>query len=260
MRVHILLIAAAAAVVPGLAAAAMTPEMQQKIQTLARESDAIARERARWEGVQASLLKQKAEIEAAQKDIAEQQDSLNARKDQHNQQVSAQQRKIQKGGCGKQDDSSGVGGGDLATAQCDKDAKQLNANSADLNAQVSDIQAEQDALQARYARANQDASDWNAHESEVTAQLNKVYGSMNDWLDKAYPVIVDESFRDEVSAHGADAVCANHGLPSDMSISVAKRLNDGYRKCLKSVLQAERDAPKQAPAGSNPGIPPAAGD
>ena len=251
MRVQTLLIAAALSL-PGLAAAAIPPELQQKIESLSRESDTIAKQRLRWEGVQASLLKQKAAIEAAQNDIAQQQDALNARGAQHNQQVSAQQQRIDKGGCGKKDNESGVSGGDLATAQCDKDAKKLNANTADLNAQVADIQAEQDALSAKYAKANQDASDWNAHESEVTEQLNKVYSSMNDWLDRAYPIIVDDGFRDEVAARGEDAACANHGLPPDMSIATAKRLNDGYRKCLKSMLQAERAAAKAAPAAAQP--------
>jgi septal ring factor EnvC (AmiA/AmiB activator) len=237
---------------PGLAAAAITPEMQQKIESLSRESDGIARQRLRWEGVQDSLLKQKAEIEAKQNEIAEAQDALNARGAQHNQQVNAQQQRLQKGGCGKQDDDSGVSGGDLATAQCDKDAKRLNAGSAGLNAQVADIQAQQDALSAKYAKANQDASDWNAHESQVTEQLNKVYRSMNDWLDRAYPVISDDGFRDEVAARGADAACTNRGLPADMSIVTAKRLNDSYRKCLKTMLQAEREAAKGAPVAAQP--------
>ena len=251
MRVHAHLICVSL-LLPAVAAAAITPEMQQKIESLSRESDAIAKQRLRWEGVQASMLKQKAEIEASQREITQQQDALNARGAQHNQQVSAQQQRLQKGGCGKQDDGSGVGGGDLSTAQCDKDAKKLNSNSADLNAQVGDIQSQQDALSAKYAKANQDASDWNAHESQVTEQLNKVYRSMNNWLDQAYPVIADDSFRDEVTARGADAVCANRGLPADMSISTAKRLSDGYRKCLKTILQAERDATVAAPAAAKP--------
>ncbi|HSN17359.1 MAG TPA: hypothetical protein VLV87_04035 [Gammaproteobacteria bacterium] len=254
MRIHapVALLMGAVLLQPGLATAAITPELHQKIENLTRESDAIARQRLRWEGVQAELLKQKAEIEATQNEIAQQQDALNARGAQHNQQVAAQQQRIHKTGCGKDSDDSGVSGGDLGTAQCDKNAKQVNAGSADLNAQGTDIQAQQDALSAKYAKANQDASDWNAHESQVTAQLNKVYGSMNDWLDRAYPVITDDGFRDEVSARGADAACQNRGLPPNMSISTAKRLSEGYRRCLKTVLQAEREAAKAASAASHP--------
>ena len=246
MRSHVLsvMLMGAISLSPGLAAAAITPELQQKIASLVKQSDVIAHDRDYWENMQAAMLKQRAEIEAAQNDIAQQQDALNARGAQHNQQVSDQQQRLQKGGCGKQDDSSQVSGGDLGAVQCNKAIKQANANSADLNAQVADIQSQQDALQAKYAKANQDASDWNAHESEVTEHLNKVYRSMNDWLDQAYPVIADEGFRDEVTARGADAVCANHGLPSDMSIGTAKRLHDGYRKCLKTMLQAEHAAAK----------------
>lgn len=248
MRIQVLLVAAV--LLPGLAAADIAPELQQKVESLAKESDAIARQRLRWEGAQAVLLKQKAEIEATQADLTRQQDALNARGAQHNQQVADQRQLIAKGGCGHDDDGSGVAGGDLNTATCDKNAKQLNAGSADLNAQSADLQSQQAALQAKYAKAQQDASDWNAQESQATEQLNKVYRSMNDWLDKAYPVITDDGFRDEVTARGADAVCANHGLPADMSISTAKRLNDTYRKCLKTMLQPRPDATKTAPGAS----------
>lgn len=249
MRIRVLFITAA--LLPGLAAAALPPELQQKMESLSRESDAIAKQRTRWEGVQKALLAQKAQIEAAQNAIAQQQDALNARGAQHNQQAAAQQQTLQKSGCGKdKDDDSGVSGGDLGTAQCNKDAKQLNANSAGLNTEAADIQAQQAALEAKYAKASQDASDWNAHESQATEHLNQVYQSINDWLDRAYPIITDESFRDEVTARGADAYCENHGLPANMSISVAKHLNDGYRKCLKYVLDAQRKSADVAPAAA----------
>ena len=252
MRVHALIIGAVL-LLPGIAAAAMTPEMQQKLESLTRESDAIARQRLRWEGVQKALLAQKAAIEAAQQQILQEQDSLNQRGAQHNQQAASHQQQLKKGGCGKdQDDGSGVSGGDLTQAQCDKDAKKMNADSAGLNAEAKDIQSQQDALSAKYAKANQDASDWNAHESQVTEQLNKVYGSMNDWLDKAYPLVTDDSFRDEVAARGAEAACENHGLPANMSIAEMKRLNEAYRKCLKTVLHAERAAPRRATGATLP--------
>lgn len=250
MRVHALFIAAA--LVPGLATAALPPDLQQKMESLSKESDAIAKQRLRWEGVQKALLAQKAQIEATQNEIAEAQDALNARGAQHNQQAAAQQQTLKKSGCGKDKDDSGVSGGDLATAQCNKDAKQLNASTTDLNTEAQDIQSQQAALEAKYAKASQDASDWNAHESQATEHLNEVYQSMNDWLDKVYPIITDENFRDEVTARGADAYCENRGLPGNMSISTAKKLNDGYRKCLKSVLAAEQAATKTAPAASNP--------
>ena len=250
MRMRIRVLFLAAILLPGIAAAALPPDLQQRVETLARESDAIAKQRVRWEGVQKALLAQKQAIEAAQNEIAQQQDALNARGTAHNQQAAAQQQHLQKGGCGKDKDDSGVSGGDLGTAQCNKDAKQLNANTADINTEAQDIQSQQATLEARYAKANQDASDWNAHESQATEQLNLVYRSMNDWLDRAYPVIADTDFRDEVSARGADASCANNGLPESMSIGTAKHLAEGYRKCFKSVLAAQHDAPKAQPAAS----------
>lgn len=249
MRIHVLLFTAA--FLPGIAAAALPPDLQQKVESLAKDSDAIAKERVRWEGVQKALLEQKAQIEATQNEIAQQQDALNARGTAHNQAAASQQQHLQKGGCGKDKDDSGVSGGDLGAAQCNKDAKQLNANTADLNTEAQDIQSQQTALQAKYAKANQDASDWNAHESQATEQLNRVYQSMNDWLDRAYPVIADSDFRDEVSARGVDAGCENHGLPESMSISTAKHLAEGYRKCFKSVLAAQHAATKAPPAASN---------
>lgn len=242
MRIHVLLLTAA--FLPGIAAAALSPDLQQKVEALAKDSDVIAKQRLRWEGVQKALLAQKQSIEAAQNEIAQQQDALNARGTAHNQAAAAQQQHIQKGGCGKDKDDSGVSGGDLGTAQCNKDAKQVNANTADLNTEAQDIQSQQAALEARYAKANQDASDWNAHESQATEQLNLVYRSMNDWLDRAYPVIADSDFRDEVSARGADASCANNGLPESMSISTVKHLTDSYRKCFKSVLAAQHAVTK----------------
>jgi len=233
---------------PVLAGADLPPELQQKMEALTKESDAIAKQRIRWESVQAALLKQKAEIEATQKAVMQQQDALDQRGAQHNQQAAVQQQHIQKGGCSTKDDGSGVSGGDLSVAQCDKDAKKLNATTADLNADAQSIQAEQMALEAKYAKANQDASDWQAHESQATDHLNAVYHSMNDWLDKVYPIIADSDFRDEVTARNADGYCKNRGLPSGtLSIPTLKRLNDGYRKCLKYMLEAQR---KVAPVGA----------
>jgi len=239
-----------ALLLPVLTRAAMPPELQQKTEALAKESDAIAKQRARWEGVQAALLKQKDEIEANQKAVMAQQDALNQRSAAHNQEAAAQVQRIKSGkqGCGEDDTSQG-GSGDDRTNGCNTNAKVLNQKTGDLNADAAAVKAQQDALEAKYAKANQDASDWQAHESQATDHLNQVYHSMNDWLDKAYPVITDSDFRDEVTARNADAYCENRGLPAGtLSIPTLKRLNDGYRKCLKYVLDAQR----KAAAGATP--------
>lgn len=235
---------------PGLATAAMPPELQAKVEALAKDSDAIAKQRHKWEGVQQALMAQKPQIEAAQKELDQQQEDLSHKSAAHNQAAAAQQQRLANGGCGGKDNSSG---GDLGASNCNKDAKKLNASSADLNAESTDLQSEQTALEAKYTKANQDASDWNAHESVATEHLNKVYRDMNDWLDKTYDVITDSDFRDEVTARNADAACENKGLPAGtLPIATVKRLTDSYRKCLKTVLEAQQQGTKPAPAVSKP--------
>jgi hypothetical protein len=220
---------------PGLAAAAMPPELQAKAEALAQQSDSLYKQRRKWEGVQQALLAQKQQIEAAQKEIDQQQDDLDHKSAAHNQAAVAQQQRLKSGGC------SDKSGGELSNDQCNKDAKKLNADSADLNTQSTDLQTQQSALEAKYAKANQDASDWNAHESQATDHLNQVYRGMNGWLDKAYGVITDSDFRDEVTAQKADTWCENRGLPSGvLPIATVKRLTDAYRGCLKHVLDAQQ--------------------
>ena len=145
---------------PTLATASMPPELQAKVESLAKESDGLVKQRHKWEGVQQALLAQKQQIEAAQKELGALQDNLNQKSAVHNQAATAQQQRLQKGGCGGKDNDSGVAGGDLATDQCDKDAKKLNAGSADLNTESAQLQTDQDKLDAQYAKANRDASDW----------------------------------------------------------------------------------------------------
>ena len=244
MRLRSIVIAAL--FLPNLAVASLPPAMQEKVESLSRESDALVKERVHWEGVQQALLAQKQQIEDTQDEIARQQDALNARGAAHNEQAASQQKQLQRSSCkpaaDNSDNSSGanVNGGDLDAVKCNKSVKKLNAGTAQLNADAAEIQAQQDALEAKYAKANQDASDWNVHESEATDHLNAVYRAINDWLDRAYPVIADEDFRDEVALRGTDAYCGNHGLPDNMSMGTARRLSDDYRRCLKSVLAAQR--------------------
>ena len=227
-------------------AAAMPPELQAKVETLAKQSDSIAKQRHKWEGVQDALLAQKSKIEAAQKELDQQQEDLSTKSAAHNQAAAAQQQRLANGGCGGKDNSSG---GDLGTSNCNKDAKKLNAGSADLNAESTSLQSEQAALEAKFTKANQDASDWNANESVAVEHLNGVYHDMNAWLDKTYDVITDPDFRDEVTAQKADDYCENKGLPAGtLPIATVKRLSDGYRKCLKYVLEAQQKAAATAPA------------
>lgn len=230
------------------AVAAVPPESQVKLESLTKESDALAKQRYRWEGVQQALLKQKKQIEDTQTAVMQQQSDLNHRSAAHNQQTAAQKQHIAdtKADCSNNpENSSGK-----ANA-CNGDAKNINQASGDLNADVAQLQAEQDSLNARYAQANQDASDWNAHESEAMEHLNKVYHAMNDWLDRAYELIIDPDFRDAVTETNADAYCENRGLPSGtLSINTVKRLSDAYRKCLKYVLQGEYKLRQAAPTAT----------
>jgi len=230
---------------PGLAAAAMPDPLQQKVQGLVSESDSIAKQRHKWETVQQALMAQKRQIEAKQQAVEEAQDALNQRAVSHNQQVTAQQQALNanKSDCQSGDSSAGH------VDDCDKDIKDLNQKTGSLNADVGSVVTDQAKLDAQFAQANQDASDWNAHEGLATQHLNEVYRAGNDWLDRAYAVIVDDDFRDAVTATGSDAVCENHGLPAGkLSIPTLNRLSDAYRKCLKTVLSAEARAPAPAAA------------
>jgi chromosome segregation ATPase len=228
---------------PKLAAAAMPDALQQKVQALVSESDGIAKQRHKWETVQQALMAQKKQIEAKQKAVEDAQDALNQRSVSHNQQVTAQQQALdaKKSDCQNGDSSTGH------VNDCDKDIKDLNQKTGNLNADVGSVESDQAKLDAQYAQANQDASDWNAHESVATQHLNEVYQAGNDWLDRAYAVITDSDFRDAVTATGSDAYCENRGLPtSKLSIPTLNRLTDAYRKCLKTVLSAEEKAPAPA--------------
>lgn len=229
---------------PGLVAAAMPEDLQQKVQALATESDGIAKQRHKWESVQQALMAQKKQIEANQKSVMEAQDALNQRSVSHNQQVAAQQQalKANKSDCQNGDSSAGH------VDDCDTDIKHLNQKTGTLDADVGSVASDQAKLDAQYAAANQTASDWNAHESVATGHLNEVYRAGNDWLDRAYAVVVDQDFRDAVTATGSDAYCENHGLPAGkLSIPTLIRLSDAYRKCLKSVLSAEQKAAAPTP-------------
>ncbi|HEY3644779.1 MAG TPA: hypothetical protein VGM16_05510 [Gammaproteobacteria bacterium] len=233
---------------PGLAAAAMPPELQARVAALAKQSDSLYKQRRKWEGVQQALLAQKQQIEADQAELGKRQEDLDRMSATHNQAAAAQQQRLKGGGCDKD-----KGGGELGDDQCNKDAKQLNAGTKQLNAESASLETEQAALETKYAKANQDASDWNAHESQATEHLNQVYRGLNDWLDKAYGVITDSDFRDEVTAQGADAQCENKGLPAGtLPIATVKRLADGYRKCLSYVLSAQQQGSKPASGGSGP--------
>jgi chromosome segregation ATPase len=229
---------------PGLVLAAMPDTLQQKAEALAKESDGLLLQRHKWEGVQKALLAQKKQIEDTQKAVMGQEDALNQRSVSHNQQIAAQQAALNsnKSGCNNGgDNSSGH------TNDCDNDIKSLNSKTGDLNADTTTLQSDQAKLDAQYAKANQDASDWNAHESVATEHLNAVYRATNDWLDRAYAVIIDGDFRDAVTAAGADAACENRGLPAEkLRIPTLVRLSDAYRKCLKTVLSATQAAPAPA--------------
>jgi len=230
---------------PGLAAAAMPDTLQQKVQALVKESDGIAKQRHKWETVQQALMAQKQQIEANQKAVENAQDALNQRAVSHNQQVADQQKalKANQSDCEHGDRSAGH------VDDCDNDIKGLNQKTGSLNSDIGSVQTDQAKLDAQYAQANQDASDWNAHESLATQHLNEVYQAGNDWLDRAYGVITDSDFRDAVTATGSDAVCENHGLPTGkLSIPTLNRLSEAYRKCLKTVLSGEAKAPAPAAA------------
>src|SRR5690348_16751703 len=84
---------------PALAQAAMPPELQARVESLARQADSLYKQRRKWEGVQQALLAQKQQIEDAQKAIDQQQDSLNQKSAAHNQAATAQQQRLQNGGC-----------------------------------------------------------------------------------------------------------------------------------------------------------------
>lgn len=230
---------------PSLVAAAMPDVLQQKVEALVKESDGIAKQRHKWETVQQALMAQKQQIEANQKTVMEAQDALNQRTVSHNQQVATQQKALnaKKSDCQNGDSSTGH------VDDCDKDIKDLNQKTGTLNADVGSVETDQAKLDAQFAQANQDASDWNAHESLATQHLNEVYAAGNDWLDRAYAVIVDDDFRDAVTATGSDAACENRGLPTGkLSIPTLNRLSDAYRKCLKTVLSAEGKTPAPAAA------------
>ena len=228
---------------PGLAAAAMPDTLQQKVQALVKESDSIAKQRHKWETVQQALLAQKQQIEANQKAVEQAQDALNQRTVSHNQQVTDQQKALN----AKKSDCQPGGDSAQHVNDCDSDITNLNQKTGALNADVGTVQSDQAKLDAQYAQANQDASDWNAHESLATQHLNEVYQSGNDWLDRAYAIITDSDFRDAVTATGSDAYCENHGLPTGkLSIPTLNRLSDAYRKCLKTVLSADGKAPAPA--------------
>ena len=230
---------------PAIAAAAMPDDLQQKVQALVKESDGIARQRHKWETVQQALMAQKKQIEANQKAVKDAQDALNQRTVSHNQQVADQQKALK----ANQSDCEHGDRGAAHVDDCDNDIKDLNQKTGALDADVGSVQTDQARLDAQYAQANQDASDWNAHESLATQHLNEVYEAGNDWLDRAYAVITDSDFRDAVTATGADAFCENHGLPTGkLSIPTLSRLSEGYRKCLKTVLSAEAKAPAPAAA------------
>jgi chromosome segregation ATPase len=224
---------------PGLATAAMPDILQQKVEALVKESDGIAKQRHKWETVQQALLAQKQQIETTQKAVMDAQDALNQRTVSHNQQVVSQQKALKATKSDCQNGDSSVSHVD----DCDKDIKDLNQKTGTLDADVGSVASDQAKLDAQYAEANQDASDWNAHESVATQHLNEVYRAGNDWLDRAYAVITDQDFRDAVTATGSDSYCENRGLPtSKLSIPTLNRLSDAYRKCLKSVLSAEQKA------------------
>ncbi|HEY1773615.1 MAG TPA: hypothetical protein VGH91_10540 [Gammaproteobacteria bacterium] len=230
---------------PMLVAAAMPDVLQQKVQTLTQESDSIAKQRHKWETVQEALMAQKKQIEANQKAVTDAQDALNQRTVSHNQQVATQQQALdaKKSDCQTGDTSAGH------VDDCDKDIKDLNQKTGALNSDVGSVQSDQAKLDAQFAQANQDASDWNAHESLATQHLNEVYQAGNDWLDRAYQVITDSDFRDAVTATGSDAYCENRGLPSGkLSIPTLNRLSEAYRKCLKVVLSADKKTPAPAAA------------
>jgi hypothetical protein len=234
---------------PGFAMAAMPDTLQAKVETLAKESDGLAKQRHKWESVQEALLAQKQQIESTQKENTHAQDALNQRAASHDQQVASQQQVLK----AKQTDCGSGGNTTSHANDCDNAAKDLNQKTGDLNTDTATLQTEQAKLDAKYAADNQTASDWNAHESVATDRLNEVYRATNEWLDQAYPVIVDLDFRDAVTATGTDSVCENHGLPAGkLSIPTVIRLSDAYRKCLKSVLSAQQKpvAPITAPAAA----------
>ncbi len=240
-----LVVSALVLMLPTQTMAAMPDALQAKVESLAKESDGLAKQRHKWESVQQALMAQKQQIEATQKENTHAQDALNQRADSHDQQVAAQQNVLK----AKQTD---CGNGSNTTSHandCDNAAKSLNQKTGDLNTDTATLQTEQAKLNAKYATDNQTASDWNAHESVATDRLNEVYRATNEWLDQAYPVIVDLDFRDAVTATGTDSVCENHGLPAGkLSIPTVVRLSDAYRKCLKSVLSAEQKAVAPAAA------------
>ncbi|HEX7964910.1 MAG TPA: hypothetical protein VF651_04245 [Gammaproteobacteria bacterium] len=229
---------------PVAAHAALPPELQAKLETLAKESDGLAKQRAKWEGVQKALLKQKEEIDAAQNAILQRQAEINQRGVAHNQQAQQQSARLKSA---QQDCANGSNSSGHAN-DCKNTAQGLNQQTGDLNADAAALKAEQDSLDARYAQANQTASDWNLHEQQAVKQLNAVYRGMNDWLDRAYDMVVNPDFRDEIGARSVDAVCENRGLPSGtLSIPAMNRLSDYYRKCLKSVLAEQKKAAAAAP-------------
>jgi hypothetical protein len=240
LRMRFAILFSIALLSPGLVLAAMPDTLQQKAAALAKESDGLLLQRHKWEGVQKALLAQKKQIEDTQSAVMQQQNTLSQRAAAHNEAVTTQQQTLQadKSDCSDSSDSASH------NTDCNQDAKSLNQKSGDLNADTTTLQSEQAKLDARYAKANQDASDWNAHESVATEHLNTVYRATNDWLDRAYAVIIDGDFRDAVTAAGADAVCENRGLPAEkLRIPTLVRLSDAYRKCLKVVLSADNRTP-----------------
>lgn len=231
---------------PGLAAA-MPPDLQTKVEALAREADSLERQRRKWEGVQQALLAQQQQIEDSQKDIQQQQDALEQQRATHDQQAAQHEQalKSSKSDCNSGDDSSSE-----HARECNSGIKDLNQKTSDLNTEATSLEAEQAKLDAQYAKNNQTASDWNANESVAVDHLNTLYHTMNDWLDKAYDVITNGDFRDEVTLQKADAYCVNRGLPAGLlSIETVKRLTDSYRRCLKYVLTQQRKAQHDSAAG-----------
>lgn len=243
MRLVLLLVLAS--LLPLTARAALPPELQAKFETLVKESDGFAKQRAKWEGVQKALLEQKKDIDESQYTISQRQADLSQRSASHNQRASAQSAALK----GSQADCNNGGNNSSGHAnECNTKIKDINQETGDLNADAAALKAEQDSLDAQYAKANQTASDWNLHERQAVKQLNVVYKGMNDWLDRAYDMVVNPDFRDEITARGADAVCENRGLPSGtLSIPTMNRLSDYYRKCLKTVLAEQKKAAASAP-------------
>lgn len=208
-----------------------------KLASLIKDYGSISQGLHKAQQTQATLLRQKGALDAQGANLSARQQGLNAETQVHTS-VAVQEQKdldAKQEQCGRSG-SAGAKGALPHAAGCGSASKKLGKMTLAVNVGGKLEENQQTLLDLEFGQYTQAANDWTARENQNITAMNALYGSLNEWADRADYYMRSGPFRDEVQASHAGKACTQRKLPDGtLSMEALQRYSADAESCLRYV-------------------------